>query len=240
MGRKGDLVANTPFLTFPPNLGGFTVADQCSFLDSENFHNSQIWVNSSIPFTISGFRYSDSNTIWPVSPFTRPLCRGLPNLIRKIRMNMSYDLHAVCSFNFLNQTTASMVKKHAHPPTTLEMGSAIKTPFSPSAGISGRRMVSGTTMTTFRKIEKGDGISGLSQCLEGTLSYKLQCHKTKSKEIKMHGRNRCSHQIRLRVKHADKYFRKCQGQDPDNTGINNADHRHKTVPRFTLAFNPAP
>ncbi len=47
-----------------------------------------------------------------------------------------------------------MVKKLAQPPTRLETGSAIKTPFSPSAGIIGSRIVSGTTIITFRKIEK--------------------------------------------------------------------------------------
>ena len=35
LGRKGDLVAKTPFLTFPPSLGGRTVGDHFVLFASE-------------------------------------------------------------------------------------------------------------------------------------------------------------------------------------------------------------
>ena len=41
-----------------------------------------------------------------------------------------------------------MVIKHANPPIALEIGSAIKTPFTPSP-IEGNSNVNGTTITTF-------------------------------------------------------------------------------------------
>ena len=37
-GRKGDLVANTPTLLFPPSLGGLTVGENSSLSASEKFH----------------------------------------------------------------------------------------------------------------------------------------------------------------------------------------------------------
>lgn len=46
-----------------------------------------------------------------------------------------------------------MVKKHAKPPTALEIGSAQKTPFTPNP-ILGSNKVKGTTMTAFRSNEK--------------------------------------------------------------------------------------
>ena len=42
LGRKGDLVAKTPFLTFPPSLGGRTVGDHFVLFASENSQISQI------------------------------------------------------------------------------------------------------------------------------------------------------------------------------------------------------
>ena len=41
-GRKGERVANTPFLVLPPSLGGRTIGDQVSLADSENSQISQI------------------------------------------------------------------------------------------------------------------------------------------------------------------------------------------------------
>ena len=49
---------------------------------------------------------------------------------------------------------SSMVVKEAEPPTKLEIGSAMKTPFTPMPNMPGRRMVRGTTMMTLRKMEK--------------------------------------------------------------------------------------
>ena len=46
-----------------------------------------------------------------------------------------------------------MVKKLAHPPTKLEIGSAKKTPCSPMAGILGSKIVKGTTITILRNSE---------------------------------------------------------------------------------------
>ena len=46
-----------------------------------------------------------------------------------------------------------MVRKLASPPTKLEMGSAMNTPFTPNPK-RGSRMVSGTTMMIFRNSEK--------------------------------------------------------------------------------------
>ena len=42
LGRKGDLVANTPTRLFPPSLGGLTVADQFFRTALENFHRIHI------------------------------------------------------------------------------------------------------------------------------------------------------------------------------------------------------
>lgn len=82
-GRNGDRVAKTPFLTFPPSLGGATVRDTVSFFDWENSQINQIYVNSSIPFMASGFRNSGSKMILPRSCGTRLLCLGIPNLSGK-------------------------------------------------------------------------------------------------------------------------------------------------------------
>ena len=46
-----------------------------------------------------------------------------------------------------------MVRKHASPPKAFEIGSAKNTPFTPKPTI-GSNTVSGTTITTFLKIEK--------------------------------------------------------------------------------------
>ena len=57
------------------------------------------------------------------------------------------------SFSSFRYKLKYMVRKQARPPTTLEMGSAMKTPFTPNP-IEGSIKVSGTTMTTLRKMEK--------------------------------------------------------------------------------------
>ena len=59
-------------------------------------------------------------------------------------------------FSSLNsgKIVRSMVKKQAHPPIRLDIGSAQKTPSTPRFPICGRKTVRGTTMITFRKIEK--------------------------------------------------------------------------------------
>ena len=58
LGRKGDLVAKTPFLTFPPSLGGRTVGDHFVLFASENSQISQRWEYSSMPRSASGLRNS--------------------------------------------------------------------------------------------------------------------------------------------------------------------------------------
>ena len=41
-GRNGDLVAKTPFLTFPPSLGGRTAGDHFVRFASENSQINQM------------------------------------------------------------------------------------------------------------------------------------------------------------------------------------------------------
>lgn len=59
-------------------------------------------------------------------------------------------------FSSLNsgKIVKSMVKKQALPPTRFEIGSAQNTPSTPSPLTFGNNIVKGTTMITFRKIEK--------------------------------------------------------------------------------------
>ena len=78
-GRNGDLVANTPFFSFPPSLGGFTRGTNPSVFALEKFHKSQRCEYSSIPRMASGFLYSGSNIIRASKSFTNPLCLGIPN-----------------------------------------------------------------------------------------------------------------------------------------------------------------
>ena len=83
LGRKGERVANTPIRVLPPSRGGRTVGDQPWRTASENCQMSHRWENSSMPRRASGLRYSGSNTMVERSCSTRPLCRGMPNLVEK-------------------------------------------------------------------------------------------------------------------------------------------------------------
>ena len=56
------------------------------------------------------------------------------------------------SYSF-RYTVTHIVIKHASPPIALEIGSAIKTPFTPNPS-SGSNNVNGTTITTLRSNEK--------------------------------------------------------------------------------------
>lgn len=62
-------------------------------------------------------------------------------------------LNQTCFFN-LRYTVRYMVEKLAAPPSRLEIGSARKTPLTPSPAKCGRRSVSGMTTMPFRKMEK--------------------------------------------------------------------------------------
>lgn len=62
-------------------------------------------------------------------------------------------LNQTCFFN-LRYTVRYMVEKLATPPSRLEIGSARKTPLTPSPAKCGRRSVSGMTTMPFRKMEK--------------------------------------------------------------------------------------
>ena len=62
-------------------------------------------------------------------------------------------LNQTCFFN-LRYTVRYMVEKLAAPPSRLEIGSARKTPLTPSPAKCGRRSVSGMTTIPFRKMEK--------------------------------------------------------------------------------------
>ena len=78
-GLKGDLVANTPTLWFPPSLGGLTVGLKVwSSGVSENPQRSQIWEKPSRPLTAFASLYSYSNTILEMFRAS-PLCLGMPN-----------------------------------------------------------------------------------------------------------------------------------------------------------------
>ena len=62
-------------------------------------------------------------------------------------------LNQTCFFN-LRYTVRYMVEKLAAPPSRLEIGSARKTPLTPSPAKCGSRSVSGMTTMPFRKMEK--------------------------------------------------------------------------------------
>ena len=62
-------------------------------------------------------------------------------------------LNQTCFFS-LRYTVRYMVEKLAAPPSRLEIGSARKTPLTPSPAKCGRRSVSGMTTMPFRKMEK--------------------------------------------------------------------------------------
>lgn len=62
-------------------------------------------------------------------------------------------LNQTCFFN-LRYTVRYMVEKLVAPPSRLEIGSARKTPLTPSPAKCGRRSVSGMTTMPFRKMEK--------------------------------------------------------------------------------------
>lgn len=62
-------------------------------------------------------------------------------------------LNQTCFFN-LRYTVRYIVEKLAAPPSRLEIGSARKTPLTPSPAKCGRRSVSGMTTMPFRKMEK--------------------------------------------------------------------------------------
>ena len=62
-------------------------------------------------------------------------------------------LNQTCFFN-VRYTVRYMVEKLAAPPSRLEIGSARKTPLTPSPAKCGRRSVSGMTTMPFRKMEK--------------------------------------------------------------------------------------
>ena len=83
LGRKGERVANTPMRVLPPRRGGRTVGDQPSRTAWENCQISQMWLNPSSPRRASGLRYSGSKTTVARRASTRPLCRGMPNLVWK-------------------------------------------------------------------------------------------------------------------------------------------------------------
>jgi len=82
-GRKGDRVANTPILLFPPSRGGRTVGLQSVRTASENCQIIQRWEKPSMPRRASGSRNSGVNTMVERSCSTSPLCRGMPNLVEK-------------------------------------------------------------------------------------------------------------------------------------------------------------
>ena len=63
-----------------------------------------------------------------------------------------YFYFSFLSIYNLRYTVTHMVIKHASPPIALEIGSAIKTPFTPNPS-PGSSNVSGTTITILRSIE---------------------------------------------------------------------------------------
>ena len=83
LGLKGDLVANTPIVSFPPSLGGRTVALKFSLGLMSKRHKSHICEKPSNPLSASGLRYSGSKTIVPTVSSTIPLCLGTPNFSGK-------------------------------------------------------------------------------------------------------------------------------------------------------------
>ena len=75
LGRKGDLVAKTPFLTFPPSLGGRTVGDHFVLFASENSPDQPditklLQTTAGIHIAIFRFEYD--------SRFKRPYTATLP------------------------------------------------------------------------------------------------------------------------------------------------------------------
>lgn len=79
LGRKGDLVANTPMRLLPPRRGGRTVGDHAVLGFWLKSQMSQMWEKPSRPRMASGFRNSCSKVRVAVAVLTSPLWRGMPN-----------------------------------------------------------------------------------------------------------------------------------------------------------------
>ena len=84
----------------------------------------------------------------------------------------------------------SMVVKHATPPITFDIGSAINTPFTPRPPICGRISVRGTTMTAFRSSEKKMACLFFVERLEDGLTAVLKRLEWEREKVQMQGRNR--------------------------------------------------
>ena len=97
LGRKGDRVAKTPMRVLPPSRGGRTVGDQVFRTAWENCQMSHRWENPSSPRRASGLRYSGSKTTVERSSSTRPLCRGIPNLVGKSLWMRAMMFRVLCS-----------------------------------------------------------------------------------------------------------------------------------------------
>ena len=82
-GLKGERVAKTPILLFPPRRGGRTVGFHLSLSTSEKSHKSHRCEKPSIPFSTDGSLYSSVKIIRAFNSFTRPLCLGIPNFSGK-------------------------------------------------------------------------------------------------------------------------------------------------------------
>ncbi len=82
VGPEGRAGGEHPHAGVAP-AGGRTVGDHLSRTASENCQMSQRWEKSSSPRSASGLRYSGSKTTVARSSSTRPLWRGIPNLVGK-------------------------------------------------------------------------------------------------------------------------------------------------------------